>query len=60
MQNGYFAGTDKDRAEDLMEKFSDKSVKGIVCARGGYGCSRILPMLDYDVIRANPKVLNWL
>ncbi len=57
LQSGYFAGTDKDRAADLMEKFSDKSVKGIVCARGGYGCSRILPMLDYDIIRANPKVL---
>lgn len=57
LQNGYFAGTDKDRADDLMEKFYDKTVKGIVCARGGYGCSRILPLLDYDVIRANPKVL---
>ena len=57
LQSGYFAGTDKDRAEDLMEKFSDKSVNGIVCARGGYGCSRILPLLDYDVIRSNPKVL---
>jgi muramoyltetrapeptide carboxypeptidase len=40
-----------------MEKFSDKNVKGIICARGGYGCARILPMLDYDVIRSNPKVL---
>lgn len=57
LQDGYFAGRDKDRAEDLMEKFRDKSVKGIVCARGGYGCTRILPMLDYDLIRANPKVL---
>lgn len=57
LQNGYFAGTDKDRAEDLMKKFLDKSVKGIVCARGGYGCVRILSLLDYDVIRANPKVL---
>ena len=57
LQSGYFAGSDKDRADDLMEKFSDKSVKGIVCARGGYGCSRILPMLNYDVIRANPKVI---
>lgn len=57
LQNGYFAGTDKERAQDLMEKFSDKSVKGIVCARGGYGCARILPMLDYDIIRANPKML---
>jgi muramoyltetrapeptide carboxypeptidase len=57
LQSGYFAGTDKDRAQDLMEKFFDKSVKGIVCARGGYGCSRILPMLDYDIIRSTPKVL---
>ena len=57
LQSGYFAGTDEDRAKDLMEKFSDKSIKGIVCARGGYGCARILPMLDYDVIRTNPKVL---
>jgi muramoyltetrapeptide carboxypeptidase len=57
LQIGYFAGTDKERADDLMEKFSDKSVNGIVCARGGYGCSRILPLLNYDVIRANPKVL---
>lgn len=57
LQSGYFAGTDKDRAADLMEKFSDKSVKGIVCARGGYGCARILPLLDYNIIRANPKVL---
>lgn len=57
LQSGYFAGTDKDRADDLMNMFSDKSVKGIVCARGGYGCARILPMLDYDIIRANPKVL---
>lgn len=57
LQSGYFAGSDKQRAQDLMEKFSDKSVKGIVCARGGYGCSRILPLLDYDVIRSNPKVM---
>lgn len=57
LQTGYFAGSDKDRADDLMQKFSDKSVKGIICARGGYGCARILSMLDYDLIRSNPKVL---
>jgi muramoyltetrapeptide carboxypeptidase len=57
LQKGYFAGSDKERANDLMEKFSDKSVKGIVCARGGYGGARILPLLDYHIIRANPKVL---
>lgn len=57
LQNGYFSGKDEERSEDLMEKFSDNNVKAIVCARGGYGCSRILPLLDYDVIRKNPKVL---
>jgi muramoyltetrapeptide carboxypeptidase len=57
LQKGYFAGSDKDRTEDLMEKFKDKTVKGIVCARGGYGCARILPLLDFNVIRTNPKVL---
>ena len=57
LQNGYFAGSDKERAADLMEMFERNDVKGIVSARGGYGCSRILPMLEYDVIRSNPKVL---
>jgi muramoyltetrapeptide carboxypeptidase len=57
MQNGYFSGNDKERAADLMEMFERDDVKGIVCARGGYGCARILPLLDYDIIRANPKVL---
>ncbi len=57
LQKGYFAGSDKERANDLMEKFSDKSVNGIMCARGGYGGARILPLLDYHIIRANPKVL---
>lgn len=57
LQNGYFSGTDKERAEDLMEMFERNDVDGIMCARGGYGCARILPLLDYDVIRNNPKVL---
>lgn len=57
LQNGYFSGTDSIRAEDLQEKFEDKSVKGIMCARGGYGCARILPLLDYKSIQRYPKVL---
>ncbi len=57
LQNGYFSGTDSMRAEDLQEKFEDKSVNGIMCARGGYGCARILPLLDYKSIQRNPKVL---
>jgi muramoyltetrapeptide carboxypeptidase len=40
-----------------MEMFTRKGVDGIMCARGGYGCARILPLLDYNVIENNPKVL---
>lgn len=57
LQNGYFSGTDSIRAEDLQEKFEDKSINGIMCVRGGYGCARILPLLDYKSIKRNPKVL---
>ncbi len=54
---GYFAGTDEQRANDLNEMFINENVKGIVCTRGGYGCSRILPLLNYNAIKKNPKVL---
>ncbi len=37
--------------------FERKDVDTIVCARGGYGCARILPLLDYNVIKNNPKIL---
>ena len=56
-KDGYLAGTDKQRADDLNEMFARKDVNGIVAARGGYGCTRILPMLDYKMIKNNPKVL---
>lgn len=57
LQKGYFSASDSERAEDLMNMFKRNDVNGIVCARGGYGCSRILPLLDFDVIKSNPKVL---
>lgn len=53
---GYLAGTDKERADDLNDAFRDKKVKGIICSRGGYGSPRILDMLDYRAIRRNPKI----
>jgi muramoyltetrapeptide carboxypeptidase len=55
---GFLAGTDRERATDLMAMFADKRVKGIICLRGGYGAARILDRLDYDVIRRNPKILS--
>jgi len=56
-KNGYFSATDEERAADLNEMFGRVDVKGIICARGGYGCARILPFLDYELIRKNPKPL---
>jgi len=53
---GYFAGPDHERAGELMEMFSRKDVDAIVCVRGGYGSIRILDMLDYGLIRENPKL----
>ena len=53
---GYLAGEDNLRAEDLNNMFKDKEVDGIICLRGGYGTPRILSLLDYDLIRNNPKV----
>lgn len=53
---GYLAGKDNDRAEDIMNMFSDKDVKMILCIRGGYGAMRILPYLDFSKIRKNPKL----
>jgi muramoyltetrapeptide carboxypeptidase len=56
-RHGYLAGTDANRAADLNAMFADRTVKGVVCIRGGWGCARLLPLLDFEVIRANPKVL---
>ncbi len=55
-RDGYLAGSDEDRAADINRAFADPEVKGIFCLRGGYGSCRILPLLDYAAIRANPKV----
>lgn len=54
---GYLAGTDQQRIDDLHEMFSRNDIDGIFCARGGYGSGRILPYLDYELIKNNPKVL---
>lgn len=54
---GYLAGTDKDRAADVNAVYADKEVRAVFAVRGGWGCARILPYLDFDVIRANPKLL---
>lgn len=54
---GYLSARDEQRAEDLHSMFSDQEVKAIVALRGGYGTIRILNLLDYDIIKKNPKIL---
>lgn len=53
---GHLSAPDLDRSRDINDAFRDESIKGIICLRGGYGTPRILNMLDYEMIAANPKV----
>jgi len=53
---GYLAADDKLRAADINEFFADPEVDGIVCFKGGYGTPRMLDLIDYSVVAANPKV----
>jgi muramoyltetrapeptide carboxypeptidase len=56
-RRGYLAGSDADRAADLNELFADASVDALFALRGGWGSARILPLLNFDLIRRNPKIL---
>ena len=50
------AGTDRVRADELQGFFADPEVRAIFAARGGYGCGRLLPLLDFNMIAHNPKI----
>lgn len=54
--HGYLAGTDAERARDINDMFADEEVKAIFCLRGGNGSVRIMDLLDYDMIKQNPKI----
>ena len=53
---GPFAGLPQKRADDIHEMFENSGVDAIFCARGGYGANRVLPLLDYNLIKKNPKI----
>ena len=55
---GFLSGTDEIRAADINAAFADESIKGIICTRGGYGFNRILPLLDWETIKKNPKLFG--
>lgn len=55
---GYLAGSDEIRANDVNKMFADKEIKGVFCARGGYGVHRILDKVDFNIIKENPKYFS--
>ena len=55
-RNGYLAGTDAERLEDLHEMFKDPEVIGIICSSGGYGAARFTDQIDLQLMQENPKV----
>jgi len=54
---GYLAGSDAHRAADLNAMYADPDVDAIITLRGGWGCNRILDLLDYKSIAKHPKIL---
>ena len=54
---GYLAGSDQRRADEFNEAFADPEVDGVLCVRGGYGCMRMMPLVDWEAVRKSPKLL---
>lgn len=53
--NGPFAGTDEERLSDIQDATNDPSIKAVLCARGGYGLSRIIDRIDFSPLARSPK-----
>jgi muramoyltetrapeptide carboxypeptidase len=53
---GYLAGSDEHRADVIHRLFADRTINAIVCAKGGFGSMRLLPLLDFALIEKNPKI----
>ncbi|MFQ6678680.1 MAG: LD-carboxypeptidase [Fidelibacterota bacterium] len=56
LKDGPFSGSPQERADDIIDMFANPEIDAIICARGGYGANRVLPLLDYSIIKANPKI----
>jgi len=55
LSENYFSGTDEERLQDLQAMLDDRNIKAIVCARGGYGLTRIVDELSFKKFKKNPK-----
>ncbi|MGI6633169.1 MAG: S66 peptidase family protein [Bacillota bacterium] len=53
---GYLAGEDVDRAADFTWAWTDPEIKAVIAARGGYGATRMLPYLDFSVLKEHKKI----
>jgi muramoyltetrapeptide carboxypeptidase len=56
-RDGFLAGPDDHRVADIERMFADPKIKAVICARGGYGVSRVMDRLDLRVVAENPKLL---
>jgi len=56
-QPNYLAGSDEYRVSRFNELVGDPEIKGVFCARGGYGSMRILPKVSYELLKSTPKIL---
>lgn len=56
LKDNLFSGTPKQRAKDIMDMFRNPEIDAIICTRGGYGANRVLPLLDFEIIKQNPKI----
>ena len=57
LREGYMAGSDTIRLKELHDMYADESIDAIWCIRGGYGTTRLLDHLDFDLIKKNKKPL---
>ncbi|MDP8254784.1 MAG: LD-carboxypeptidase [Candidatus Alcyoniella australis] len=55
LAEGYLAGEDEQRAAGFNELLHDSSVRALIAARGGYGCSRVLPLIEFEALEADPR-----
>ncbi|WP_250227576.1 S66 peptidase family protein [Anaeropeptidivorans aminofermentans] len=57
-KEGFLAGNDFLRADDINTMFKDRSISGIFCLRGGYGSQRLIDKIDWKAVKANPKIFT--
>lgn len=55
-KSGYLAGSDQERIDDIHNMFLDEEVKAIICLKGGFGATRIIDKIDYEIVKNNPKL----